>query len=332
MKSRPHGVPIADNFFMAEVKIPAPAQGEVLVRNLWMSVDPYMRGRMNEGASYIPPFELGHPLVGAAIGQVVASRASGFREGDYVTSMLGWREAFTAKAGAVTPLINFVHAMDVPLEMFLGPLGVPGLTSYVSLFRIGKLLPGERVFISGASGAVGSFAAIVAKSMGCYVVGTAGDETKRAWLQSELGLDVALNYRATDFEQSLKNAFPEGIDLYLDNVGGEQLRMALDLMRDFGRIIASGMIDQYNDVAPRPGPANLYNIVTRRLRYEGFIVMDHFDLTETFQRTAAELYRSGKLKWVHTAHEGIASAPQALIDLNSGKASGKSVIRLGSSK
>ena len=196
------------------------------------------------------------------------------------------------------------------------------------MFRIAQLKPGERIFISGATGAVGSTACALAKAMGCYVVGTAGGEEKRTWLEREVGVDVAIDYRAPDLDDAVAKAFPDGIDVYLESAGGEQLRVALDHMRTFGRIAFCGMINQYNDITPRPGPSNLYNIVTRKLRAEGFIVMDHFDLTESFHRAAASLALAGKLKWRHTVAEGIAAAPQALIDLNSGKSFGKSLIRL----
>ncbi|HKN03547.1 MAG TPA: NADP-dependent oxidoreductase [Buttiauxella sp.] len=327
LKSRPIGLPTLENFNIVAVPVPAPAEGEVLVRNMWMSVDPYMRGRMNEGRSYIPPFELGCALEGSAIGQVVMSGSPEFQVGDYVSSMFGWREAYMAKAASVQR-IDVAATSTAPLETHLSVLGVPGLTAYAALFRIAKLKPGERVFISGATGAVGSAACAFAKAIGCYVVGTAGSEEKRQWLQRELGVDVAIDYRTPDFDHAIASAFPDGIDVYLDNAGGEQLRLALDHMRDFGRVVCCGMIDQYNDTTPRPGPSNLYNIVTRKLRMEGFIVMDHFDLTATFQRAVAELLRTGKLKWQHTIANGLEAAPQALIDLNSGKSFGKSLIRL----
>ncbi|AZE48468.1 Putative oxidoreductase YncB [Pseudomonas chlororaphis] len=325
LKSRPTGLPTLENFKVVEVAVPQPEEGEVLVRNLWMSVDPYMRGRMNEGRSYIPPFELDRAIEGSAIGQVIASRSAKFQEGDYVSSMFGWREAYVAKADNVQ---GIAAASLAPLESRLGALGVPGLTAYVALFRIAKLKPGERVFISGATGAVGSVACAFAKAIGCYVVGTAGSEEKRQWLERDLGIDVAIDYRAPDFDSVVARAFPDGIDVYLDNAGGEQLRVALDHMRDFGRIACCGMIDQYNDTTARPGPTNLYNIVTRKLSMEGFIVMDHFDLTERFEQAAADLVRTGKLKWQHTVTEGLETAPQALIDLNTGKSFGKTLVRL----
>ncbi|PHV11561.1 NADP-dependent oxidoreductase [Chitinimonas sp. BJB300] len=327
LKSRPSGLPTLENFELVKVPVPAPKAGEVLVRNLWMSVDPYMRGRMNEGQSYIPPFELGRVLEGSAIGQIVTSNVPELQAGDYVTSMFGWREAYVAAATSVQRL-DVTPSLQVPLESHLGALGVPGLTAYVALFRIANLKPGERVFISGATGAVGAAACAFAKAMGCYVVGTAGSEEKRAWTERVLGIDAAINYRAPDFDSAVARAFPDGIDVYLDNAGGEQLRVALDHMREFGRIACCGMIDQYNDTVPKSGPANLYNIVTRKLHMEGFIVMDHFDLTERFQRAAADLVRAGKLKWRHTIATGLAAAPQALIDLNSGKSFGKSLVRL----
>lgn len=326
LKSRPKGLPTIENFATVEVIVATPAEGEVLVRNLWMSVDPYMRGRMNEGPSYIPQFELGQPMQGSAIGKVLVSRSPQFAAGDLVSSMFGWRDMFVAP-GAQLQVIDTSNMPDAPLEAHLGVLGVPGLTGYVALHRIAQIQQGEYVFISGATGAVGVVACALAKAAGCHVVGTAGSEEKRAWLERELGV-VALNYRAPDFEYQVAREFPAGIDVYLDNVGGEQLRIALDNMREFGRIACCGMIDQYNDVVPRPGPENLYNVVTRQLRMQGFIVLDYLDMREEFERAVGVLVQEGKLKWRSNVVKGLAAAPQALIDLNSGTTFGKCLVQL----
>ena len=328
LKSRPVGMPKEDNFELVTLALVDPKENEILVQNLWMSVDPYMRGRMNDVPSYIPPFKIGHALEGSAIGKVVISNSPSLKAGDYVISKLGWREAFVAKASEVQPFNPIISSQFAPIEAHLGVLGSAGLTAYAGLFRIAKLKPGERVFISGATGAVGSVACAFAKSMGCYVVGTAGSETKRSWLENELGVDVAIDYQASNLSDAVTKAFPNGIDVYFENAGGEQLRVALDNMNPFGRIAFCGMIDNYNDKTPRQGPGNLFKIITRKLSLEGFIVTDHYDLNDSFLRAASDLVRNGKLKWKHTVLDGITAAPKAMINLFTGENFGKTLIRL----
>jgi NADPH-dependent curcumin reductase CurA len=332
LKSRPSGMPKEENFELVTVTLANPKEGEILIQNLWMSVDPYMRGRMNDEPSYISPFKIGHALEGSSIGKVVISNSPQFKAGDYVISMFGWRESFVAKASAVQLFDSIIPSQFAPIEAHLSVLGSAGLTAYAGLFRIAKLKPGEKVFISGATGAVGAVACALAKSIGCYVVGTAGSEEKRVWLEKELGVDFAIDYKAPNLDDAVAKAFPEGIDVYFENAGGEQLRIALDNMITFGRIAFCGMIENYNDKIPRQGPSNLYKIVTHKLSAEGFIVTDHYDLNKSFQRAAAELVRTGKLKWKHTVSEGITSAPQAMINLFTGKSFGKTLIRLSANQ
>ena len=328
LKSRPKGMPTEENFELVTLSHADPKEGEVLVHNLWMSVDPYMRGRMNDGASYIKPFQVGCALEGSAIGKVILSNSPRFKSGEYVISNYGWREAFVARDHELKHFLPIISIQFAPMETYLSVLGSAGLTAYAGLFRIAKLKPGEKVFISGATGAVGSVACALAKSIGCYVVGTAGGEEKREWLKKELGVDIAIDYKASNLDEVVAKAFPEGIDVYFENAGGEQLRIALDNMNPFGRIAFCGMIENYNDKTPRQGPPNLYKIVTRKLSAEGFIVTDHFDLNKCFQRATAELICNGKLKWKHTISEGITTAPQAMISLFTGKSFGKTLVRL----
>ena len=251
LKSRPLGLPTPDNFELAETPVPTPAAGQVLVRNSYISVDPYMRGRMVDRKSYVPPFQIGEALQGHAVGQVVASNGnSAFKVGDYVQSMNGWREWF-ASSGA--DLQKFEP--QAGLQSYLGALGMPGMTAYAGLLRIAALKDGERVFVSAASGAVGSIVCQIAKAKGCYVVGSVGSGEKAQFLKS-VGVDQTINYKSCgDLNAAVTMAFPEGIDVYFENVGGAHLEAAINNMRQFGRIALCGMIDMYNATEPPPGVA-----------------------------------------------------------------------------
>ena len=325
LQSRPAGAPSADNFALAEVELPAPADGEVQVRNLWMSVDPYMRGRMTDRPSYVPPFQIGQPLQGGAVGEVVASRAEGFAPGDLVLSMLGWREGFNAPAGALQKL----DTHGLPPQAFLGVAGMPGMTAWVGLTRIAALQEGETVFVSAAAGAVGSIACQIAKVKGCTVIGSAGGPDKTAWLR-EIGVDHAIDYRAEpDLTAALARAAPKGINVYFDNVGAGHLEAALNALRPFGRAALCGMIAQYNDERPTPGPSNLAMAVGKRLRLQGFIVSDHTAETPAFLQEMAGWIRGGHIKWRDTLDEGIDAAPGAFLKLFSGDKVGKMLVKLG---
>src|SRR5690348_12051074 len=270
LKSRPVGLPTPDNFELAETDVPTPGTGEVLVRNIYMSVDPYMRGRMVDRQSYVPPFQIGQALQGGAIGQVVASnKNSDFKPGDYVSNFNGWREWFVSPSAGLSKLDHLI----APIQSYLGALGMPGLTAYAGLLRVGELKDGERVFVSAATGAVGSIVAQIAKNKGCYVVGSAGSDAKCKYLTEELGIDKAINYRkAGDLTVALHGAFPEGIDVYFENVGGAHLTAALNNMRLNGRIPLCGLIDIYNATELMPGPRNLAMGIGLRLTLTGFIV------------------------------------------------------------
>jgi NADPH-dependent curcumin reductase CurA len=325
LASRPTGLPQPENFALATVNLPDPGPGEVLVRNRWMSVDPYMRGRMYDRPSYVPPFQIGEPLQGGAIGVVEVSNADGLKKGDIVSSMFGWREAFVAPAAALEKL-------DVPgglpMEAFLGVLGMPGLTAWAGLTQIGKPKAGDTVFVSGAAGAVGSVVAQVAKLKGCTVIASAGSDDKCDWLKS-LGIDHVINYRACgNLLAAVQAAAPKGIDIYFDNVGGEHLEVAIETARPFARLVECGMISTYNDTEPTPGPRNIIQVVGKSLTMRGFIVIEFQQLRGDFLAEMGPWIRAGKLKWQETVMDGIERAPAAFIGLFEGRNTGKMLVKL----
>ena len=325
LKSRPVGTPAADNFELASVDVGAPGAGEVLVRNRWMSVDPYMRGRMYDRASYVPPFQIGEALQGGAIGEVIESHAEGFAAGDMVSSMLGWREAFVAPAAALEKLPG--HA-GVPPEAYLGVMGMPGLTAYAGLLEIGQPRAGETVLVSGGAGAVGSIVAQIAKIKGCTVVASAGSDAKCDWLRAA-GIDHAINYKTCgSLLEAVRAAAPKGIDVYFDNVGGEHLEVAIETARPLARFAECGMISGYNDTETPAGPRNIIQVVGKGLKIQGFIVTQFWQLQQQFRTEMAGWIASGAVKWEETVMEGIAKAPDAFIGLFSGQNTGKMLVRL----
>ena len=309
-----------EDFALAEVELDDPGDGQVLIRNAFVSVDPYMRGRMNDVRSYVPAFELGKTLTGGAVGRVEASRHPGWPEGTWVSHMLGWREwALSDGTG--------LHALDpavAPVSTALGVLGMPGLTAYVGLLDIAQIAAGETVYVSGAAGAVGSVAGQLARLRGCRVIGSAGSAEKVAWLE-ELGFDAAFDYRETEPREALAG----GIDVYFDNVGGPTLEAAIAALRPHGRIVACGSISTYNATEAQPGPRNLFQVVTKRLRLQGFIVSDHSDRFPAFLAEVAPLVREGKVRYRETVVEGIENAPAALIGLLEGRNVGKMLVQVG---
>ncbi len=323
LAARPRGLPTADNFTLAQVELPPLEDGQVLVRNLFMSVDPYMRGRMNDRKSYVPPFELGKPLDGRAVGEVIESRAQGFKPGDAVTSNFGWREYFVASAKELRPVSREVQ----PLSVYLGALGMTGMTAWVGLNLV-EVKAGDVILISGAAGAVGSVAGQLAKLRGCRVIGSAGSMEKVIFLREESGFDIAFDYKAGPVLEQLSLEAPDGIDVYFDNVGGETLEAALSALRMHGRIIACGSISGYNEEKPHPGPANLFNMITKRLTMKGFIVRDWLDRQGEFEKEVGGYLRAGKLKNRETVVEGIDRAVGAFIGLFAGNNVGKMVVKL----
>lgn len=324
LKSRPTGMPQAENFEVASIDLPAPGAGEVLVRNSWMSVDPYMRGRMYDRPSYVPPFELGKALQGGAVGTVVQSNDERFKPGDLVDSMLGWREAFVAPASN----LNKLPGAGVPAQAFLGVLGMPGMTAYSSFHRIGAPKEGDVVFVSGAAGAVGSAVCQIAKIRGCTVVASAGSDEKLAWLKS-VGVDAGVNYKkAPNLLEAVQAAAPKGIDIYFDNVGGEHLEVALEVARPFARFIECGMISIYNNKEPAPGPRNMAYIVGKRIKMQGFIVSDFMDMREQFITEMGGWVKDGRIKWEETVETGVENAPKAFLNLFTGANTGKMLVKL----
>lgn len=326
LTKRPVGMPDMETFQFSETEIGDPAAGEVLVRNIWMSVDPYMRGRMYDRKSYIEPFEVGKALEGGAVGQVIKSNSDQLAVGDYVNSMLGWREYFTAPAED----LEKIDASVAPIQTYLGIMGMPGLTAYVGLNRIGEMKAGDNVFVSAASGAVGGMVCQIAKLSGCRVVGSVGSDEKAQWLTDEIGVDAAINYKTCgDLSAAVGVACPDGIDLYYENVGGAHLQAALDHMNTFGRIAICGMIADYNLTAPPVGPTNLRNILARSLRVQGFIVFNHYDMRPDYYAQMGAWIRDGKIKWKETVVDGLDKAPDAFLALFKGENFGKMLVKIG---
>lgn len=324
LKSRPEGLPNANNFAEAEVALAAIKDGEFLVKNLWMSVDPYMRGRMIDRKSYIAPFEIGAVLEGGAIGEVVESNNSEFPVGSKVNSMHGWRSHYVTDGTEITRLPQ----TPISESHFLGVLGMPGMTAWTGLNRIAELKSGETLFVSAASGAVGSVAVQIGKLMGARVVASVGSDEKAEHIKS-LGVDAVINYKTCgDLTTALAQAAPEGIDVYFENVGGEHLTAALNNMKDHGRIAVCGMIAQYNDTAPTPGPANLAQIIMKKLKIEGFIVFEHWAHYPEFAKQMGQWLAEGKVTAEQTVYEGLSNAPEAFIGLFEGKNRGKMIVKL----
>jgi NADPH-dependent curcumin reductase CurA len=325
LKSRPTGMPVADNFELASVELPKPVAGQVQVRNIWMTVDPYMRGRMNDARSYIPPFAVGAAMQGGAIGEVTVSNDPSLRPGDLVQSMFGWREAFNALAKDVQKL----ETHGLPAEAFLGIAGMPGLTAYVGLLHIASLKDGDVVFVSGAAGAVGSMVCQIAKLKGHKVIASAGGADKIAFVKNELGVDETIDYKAVpNLTDALTNAAPEGIDVYFDNVGGDHLDAALAKAKPFGRFALCGMISQYNATTSPSGPRNMMMIVGKSLRLQGFIVSNHFNMQPAFAKDLAAWHAAGKIKSRQTVLRGIEKAPEAFFGLFKGQNIGKMLVKL----
>jgi NADPH-dependent curcumin reductase CurA len=323
--ARPHGWPTPEDFALVETETGEPGPGEILVRNLYVSVDPYMRGRMNDAKSYAAPYELNQPMQGGAVGEVVASDAEGFAPGDHVLHFAGWREYALVNAKASVK----VDGSLAPLSTYLGVLGMTGLTAYAGLLRVGGFKEGDAVFVSGAAGAVGGQVGQIAKLKGASrVIGSAGSDEKVKLLIEEYGFDAAFNYKNGPVAEQLAQAAPDGIDVYFDNVGGEHLEAAIGALNLRGRIAICGLIAQYNATEPTPGPHNMVKVLQNRLRIEGFLVGDHYDLQPQFVQEVGGWVREGKLHYRETVVEGIENNVEAFLGLLRGENTGKMIVNL----
>ena len=323
LKRRPNGMPVPEDFSIADVPLPDLGEGQVLLRGIYLSLDPYMRGRISGQQSYASPTALGDVIEGRVVGRVARSRHPGFREGDYAFGGYGWQTHSAVDGGTLTKL----DPAAAPISTALGILGMPGLTAYAGLKTIGQPKAGETVVISAASGAVGAVAGQLAKREGCHVVGIAGGADKCRYVTDELGFDACVDHKG-DLAATLDAACPKGIDVYFENVGGAVQRAVYPRLNDFGRMIMCGMISEYNDVEPRPGPS-LVAAVRKRLRIQGFIVSDHAALRPEYLAMAAPLVREGALKYREDVVDGIDNAPAAFIGLLQGRNFGKLIIKLG---
>src|SRR6201993_913151 len=324
LKRRPTGVPTTADFEIADGPMPDPGDGEALVRGIYLSLDPYMRGRISGVRSYAKPVEIGAVVEGRVVGQVVRSRDPGFREGDYVYGGYGWQLYSAVPAKDLLKL----DPNEAPLSTALGVLGMPGLTAYVGLSEIGRPQRGETVLVSAASGAVGAVAGQLARRAGARVVGIAGGADKCRYVEAELGFDTCIDHRSADLGATLDHTCPKGIDVYWENVGGAVQQAVFPRLNDFGRMVMCGMVSEYNDVEPRPGP-NLMAVVRKRLKIQGFIVSDQWQRFGEYRAMAAPLVRSGELKYREDIVEGIERAPNAFIGLLQGRNFGKLVVKLG---
>ena len=334
LKDYPSGLPDDGLFELREVETPAPGTGEMLCRTVWMSVDPYMRGRMRPDVkSYIPPFSLDAPLEGGAVSEVIESNIDGFAPGDYVVDFTGgWKEYYLSK-GERTQKVDPNLA---PLSAYLGVLGMPGLTAWAGVTQILKPKEGETLFVSGAAGAVGSLVCQLGKAKGLRVIGSAGGPAKCAWLKEEAGVDVALDYKtyanAAELTKALAEAAPKGVDCYFENVGGMHLEAALNCIAFGGRMALCGMISMYNNTELEPGPPNLVNMIGRGVMARGFIVSEYADKAMEFAMEVAPLLAQGKIKFQETKYEGLENAPSAFIGLFKGENAGKAVVRVGADR
>jgi NADPH-dependent curcumin reductase len=330
LKSRPVGEPKPTDFEIADSPAPKPQDGEILVRTIWLSLDPYMRGRMNDVKSYAASVELGQPMVGGTVGEVVESRDAAFAPGDFVLSYGGWQTYHVAKSagarvGAFGPMK--LDPKAAPISTALGVLGMPGMTAYVGLYDLGQPKPGETVVVSAAAGAVGSAVGQLAKIRGCRAIGIAGSKDKCEYVVRELGFDACVSYRTPDLAAELRDACPKGIDVYFDNVGGDVLKAVLRLVNPFARIPLCGIISQYNATELPAGP-NLAPVLVNRVTIRGFIVSDHVDRMPQFLADCARWVREGRLKYREDIVDGLDHAPEAFIGLLRGRNTGKMLVKV----
>jgi NADPH-dependent curcumin reductase CurA len=354
LKKRPEGFVSEDDFELVEAEIPELREGEFLVRNIWMSVDPFMRIYLTKGSKTMAAAQLNKPLNGGCIGEVIESKSDKFKAGEYVRSNFGWREywVYNGADNNGKDIVTKVDPKIAPVQYFLGILGITGITAYVGLFKIGELREGrDTVFVSSAAGGVGSVACQIAKLKGCHVVGSCGSDEKVRWLLDELKIDYAFNYRnlgEDNISSELKRACPNGIDLYFDNVGGKHLEAAIDNMNIFGRIALCGTTSQYNKNDNNPttsnsiinnnnsstsptssaGPSNLSLAVSHRLKLQGFIWSDHSDIINEFNASMSKWIAEGKIKWKENIFERLENAPKAFVSLFKGESIGRTLVKL----
>lgn len=325
LANRPKGAPNESDFKLVETPIPAPRENELLVKALYLSLDPYMRGRMNDRPSYAPPVGIGEVMTGGVVGRVIATRHKSFREGDIVEGSLGWQEYAVSNGKA----LRKIDPALAPISTAVGILGMPGLTAYFGLLDLGKPKPGETVVVSAASGAVGSVVGQIAKLKGCRAVGSAGSDAKTDYCVRTLGYDACINYRTSkDFDAELKRACPSGIDIYFDNVGGPVTDSVLPLLNLRARVIICGQISQYNRETPDMGPRLLWHLLRTRSRMEGFLVFDYAERYQEGLTQLSEWLRQGKLKYKEDVTAGLENAPRKLIGLLQGENFGKALIKV----
>ncbi|MCW5626324.1 MAG: NADP-dependent oxidoreductase [Burkholderiales bacterium] len=323
LANRPTGAVSESDFEIVERDVPTPAPGEILVRNHWLSLDPYMRGRMSAAKSYSAPVEIGAVMVGGTVGEIVQSQHPRFKAGQFVVGSLGWQLYATSTGEGLT----VVDPNLVPLQAYLGAVGMPGGTAWIGLFEHCSPKAGETVVISAASGAVGAIAGQLAKMQGCRAVGIAGGAAKCEYVVKELGFDACVDYKAGKLYDDLKAACPAGIDAYFENVGGETMDAVFRLLNPFSRVALCGLISDYNRPEPY-GVKMIRSILVNRVRVQGFIVFDRVDLYQRAIPQLAQLVASGKLKYRETIADGIRSAPSAFLGLLAGKNFGKQLVKL----
>jgi NADPH-dependent curcumin reductase CurA len=326
LKSRPHGMPTLDNFELATVEMPALDEGQVLVRNLYMTLDPAVRPMMDERESYIASYEVGQPMFGLAVGQVVESRNPAFRVGCCVVNYSGWREHFISPGAD----LSIVDPSLAPLPSYLYVLGLVGATAYFGMLDVGKPQPGETVFVSAAAGAIGLIACQVAKLAGCHVIGSCGSDEKVDYLLNVIGIDAAINYKKVDdIEAAVRKHAPQGIDVYFENVGGAHADAALQLLKNFGRFVVCGQISEYQDEKAAVGPKNFTLVNTKRLRIQGYLIFDYVDRLPEYCQRMGQWIAEGKVRWRETIRDGLENAPQAFLDMFQGKNIGKMMVKMG---
>lgn len=322
-KTRPEGLPDESNFECVTAPVPVAGEGEVLRRTIYLSVDPYMRGRMSDQKSYAEGAKLGEVMVGQTVSRVIESKNPRFGAGDFVLTNDGWQEYAVSDGKGLRKIDPSV----APVSWYLGILGMPGLTAYVALLDIGKPKPGETVVVSAAAGAVGSVAGQIAKIKGCRVIGIAGSNEKCRYLVETLGFEAAINYRTEDLADSVRRVCPSGVDVYVDNVGGAVLQAVMQCLNVHARIPLIGLISQYNDTKMRPGP-NLLPLLVNRALIQGMIVTDHAARAPEFLRDMSAWIREGRIQYREDVVQGLENAPRALIGLFAGENIGKRIVQV----